>query len=206
MLRYPQVGELLRIRLTAVHMPNETKQKFLAELEARFGAIQKLDGSLSLYDVGKGAARIYIRYSKIHSRNQAFFGLRTDDLRKLEGRSSAICFLWDQQSEPLVVPYAEYDDVFHSITPARDGQFKAQVYLQASGTELYLAGAGRFNVEGRFGWRQLESLIDQSRLTESLKLSHSQVQTLLGSIGAAKGYHVWIPDNDRTRLDWSVAA
>jgi len=35
-------------------------------------------------------------------------------------------------------------------------------------------------------------------------LSHSQVQTLLGGIGAAKGFEIWIPPNDRAKLDWSL--
>lgn len=31
-----------------------------------------------------------------------------------------------------------------------------------------------------------------------------QIQTLLGSIGAAKGYSIWIPKNDRGKLDWNL--
>lgn len=187
-------------------MSNETKQNFLNELRDRFGELHKLEGSLSLFDVGKGAERIYIRYSKIHARKSAFFGLRIDDLRKLEGRASAICFLWEGQTQPLIVPFSSYEEVFHSLDPARDGQYKVQVYPQPSGTELYIAGAGRFNVEAWFGWQELEHLLDQSRLGPPVELSHSQVQTLLGSIGATKGYHIWIPDNDRGRLDWTVAS
>jgi len=37
------------------------------------------------------------------------------------------------------------------------------------------------------------------------EFSHSQIQTLIGSIGAIKGYSVWIPVNDRNKLDWNVA-
>jgi hypothetical protein len=89
--------------------------------------------------------------------------------------------------------------------PARDGQYKVQVYLQDDGTELYIARAGRFNVEGHFGWSELESLIDSARLRPVPELSHSQVQTLLGAIGAAKSYDVWVPPSDRAKLDWSIA-
>jgi len=35
-------------------------------------------------------------------------------------------------------------------------------------------------------------------------LSHPQVQTLLGAIGTAKDFDVWVPLNDRSGLDWSL--
>ncbi|MGB7911895.1 MAG: hypothetical protein WCF59_06690, partial [Desulfobaccales bacterium] len=61
-----------------------------------------------------------------------------------------------------------------------------------------------FNIEAFFGWEQLNSIIDKSQLTNIPVLSHEQVQTLLGSIGAAKGYNIWIPKNDRGKLDWNL--
>jgi len=185
-------------------MANITKADFLEELSKRYGNIHKLPSSLSLYDLGEGAGRVYIRYSKVHSRRQAFYGLRKKDLQKLEGRASAICLLWEDQAEPLFVPYSEYEEIFQSLSPAEDGQYKVQVFIQEEGSDLYIANAGRFNVEAYFGWEQLDSLINQSQLTDFPDLSHVQVQTLLGSIGATKGYHIWIPKNDRARLDWTI--
>jgi type II restriction enzyme len=38
------------------------------------------------------------------------------------------------------------------------------------------------------------------------ELNHVQVQTLLGSIGAAKGFDIWIPSNDRAKLDWALTS
>jgi hypothetical protein len=77
-------------------MANETKADFLEELSQRYGSIRKLENSLSLYEVGDGGARIYIRYSKVHRRNQTFYGLREEDLKKLEGYPAVVCFLWDK--------------------------------------------------------------------------------------------------------------
>jgi len=185
-------------------MANLIKEGFLNDLKKRFGNIRKLDDSLSLYDIGNGAGRVYIRYSKVHSRGQTFYGLRQKDLQKLEGQTSVICFLWQDQKDPIILPYSDFEEVFHSISPASDGQYKVQIFLQDSGTDLYIANAGRFNVEAFFGWEQLESLIDKSHLTSFPTLSHVQVQTLLGSIGAAKGYNIWIPKNDRGKLDWNL--
>jgi len=185
-------------------MANVTKEEFLSELRGRYGNIHKLDASRSLYDLGNGAGRVYIRYSKVHSRGQAFYGLRNEDLRRLEGQPAVICFLWLGQTEPLLVPYSAFEDVFRSVSPASDGQYKVQVFSQDSGCDLYIANAGRFNVEAYFGWEQLDSIIAKSQLTTYPDLSHVQVQTLLGSIGTIKGYDIWIPKNDRVRLDWSL--
>src|SRR5574341_1820876 len=117
-------------------MPNPTKQKILGDLAGRSGKLQRLGDSRSLYEVNDGLARIYVRYSKVHDRGQTFYGLRDQDLRELEGRNSFICFIWDDCIEPVLVPFAEYEDVFHDLTPAGDGQYKAQLYFQDSGTEL----------------------------------------------------------------------
>ena len=186
-------------------MANETKTAFLKELNERYGSLRKLGRSQSLFEIGDGVARIYIRYSKVHSENRTFYGLREEDLQELEGHPSLVCFLWNDQVEPLLVPFSEYEDVFQSTSPAGDGQYKAQVYLQDDGTELYIAKAGRFNVEGHFGWGELEALVDSARLGTVPEFSHSQMQTFLGAIGAAKSYDIWIPPSDRVKLDWSVA-
>jgi hypothetical protein len=185
-------------------MANVIKKGFLNDLKKRFGNIRKLDDSLSLYDIGNGAARVYIRYSKVHTRGQTFYGLRQKDLQKLEGQPSVICFLWQDQKEPIILPYSDFEEVFHSLSPASDGQYKVQIFLQDVGSDLYIANAGRFNIEAFFGWDQLYSLIDNSKLTDFPALSHVQVQTLIGSIGAAKGYNIWIPRNDRGKLDWNL--
>jgi hypothetical protein len=44
-------------------MPKEAKVAFLEQLEKRFGKIEKLPNSLSLYDVGKGAGQIFLTQS-----------------------------------------------------------------------------------------------------------------------------------------------
>ena len=160
-------------------MANEPKTAFLKELAERYGSLRKLGRSQSLFEIGDGAARVYIRYSKVHGENRTFYGLREQDLQELEGRPSLICFLWNGQTEPLLVPFSEYEEVFQSTSPAGDGQYKAQVYLQDDGTELYIAKAGRFNVEGHFGWGEMEALIDSARLGTVPEFSHSQMQTLL---------------------------
>jgi len=185
-------------------MANDTKDHFLTEFRNRFGRLHRLGKSRSLFEVGDGAVRIYIRYSKVHPKGKTFFGLRKEDLLQLEGHRSFICFLWNNQQEPLFVPYSDYEDVFRAISPAGDGQYKAQVYLQEEGSEFYIARVGRFSAESYFGWNYITSQMETAKITEIPALSHSQVQTLIGSIGLSKGFDVWIPRNDRGKLDWSL--
>jgi len=90
------------------------------------------------------------------------------------------------------------------MAPAGDGQYKVQIYLQDDGTELYIARAGRFNVEAHFGWSQLEDMTCIAPVEAVPILSHSQIQTLLGAIGGAKSFDIWIPSSDRAKLDWAI--
>jgi len=186
-------------------MPNNVKAGFLRLLADRYGYLKKLEGSQSLYELAGGKARVYIRYSGVHRGNRTFFGLREQDLRSLQGQPSVICFLWGLAKEPLVVPYSEYEEVFDSLPPAGDGQYKVQIYLEEEGTELYVARAGRFNVDAHLGWGALDAITSGESAKVPPDLSHCQVQTLLGSIGALKGFDIWVPLVDRNRLDWNIA-
>ena len=185
-------------------MSGKERDRFLAELGRRYGPISKLAHTQSLYELGESRCRLYIRYSRMHARSRTFFGLRREDLRQLEGHMAFLAFLWDGQAEPLLVPSAEFEEVFAETQPASDGQFKVQIYPREDATVLYVARAGRFNVDGYFGWLQLDAAMKGSRVYPAL--SHTQVQTLLGAIGAAKQFDVWVPIGDRPRLDWSLTS
>ena len=185
-------------------MANLQKAKVLEILRKRFGEVRQVKGSQSLFVVGKEAARIYFRYSKVHARGRTFFGLREADLRQLGGHNAFLCFLLGGDSAPLFGPYADFEAVFHNALPAKDGQYKAQLYTAKGMRELYVARQGRFNVEGYVGFEILERSMDSRRVQEARKLNHSQVQTLLAGIGHIKGYEVWIPGNDVGKLDWAM--
>lgn len=185
-------------------MPNVRKAELLATLRNRFGELHAIGESHSLFAVGQDAARVYVRYSKVHPHGLTFFGLREVDLRQLEGHNSFLCFLVDDGSPPLFVPYADFEEVFKGAETAADGQYKVQVFSQHQGTELYVARMGRFNVEGYAGFEGLSDSLDAKRLRKPVNLNHSQVQTLLAGIGHMKGYEVFVPANDRGKLDWSI--
>jgi hypothetical protein len=185
-------------------MANPAKSNILGELRQRFGDVRKLAGSESLFVIGDEAARIYFRYSKVHAGGRTFFGLRELDLRQLEGHNSFLCFLLNDDSLPLFVPFSDFEEVFSSAQPARDGQYKAQLLTRADSLELYVARQGRFNLEAYVGFETLERGIESRQLRQTQDFSHSQVQRLLASIGFLKGYQVYVPEYDCGKLDWAL--
>ena len=179
------------------------REAFLRELGERAGEPKRLGRSRSMLELGDGQAYVYVRYSRLHPKGQTFYGLRDEDLRELAGRTAFLALLWDGQDEPLLLPLAEFGELFDDAGAAADGQVKAQVYLRDDEpTELYVARAGRHNVEAYFGWEPLLSALADAR-DETPELVHEQVQTLLGAIGDARGLDVWIPPNDRSKMDWT---
>jgi hypothetical protein len=154
--------------------------------------------------LGDDAARVYIRYSKVHPRGRAFFGLRDVDLRQLEGHNSFLCFLLDDGSAPVFAPYADFEEIFRIAQVAEDGQYKVQLRSDGNSREMYIARQGRFNIEGYVGFDTLAQSLDASHLRDVCELSHSQVQTLLAAIGNIKGYEILVPNNNVGYLDWSL--
>src|SRR5438309_8064857 len=153
-------------------MANSTTPQVVAEMQASFGEMRRLPGSNSMFVVGNEAARVYFRYSKVHGRGQAFFGLRQVDLRQLEGHNSFIALLTNDGSAPVFLPYAAFEGVFHDMSPASDGQYKAQL-LQDHGTrELYIPKRGRFNVNAYTGLETVRQSIEAVRLRGRLDLTH----------------------------------
>lgn len=185
-------------------MANPFKLALLREVSNRLGEIKKLAGSESLFEIGRDAARLYVRYSKVHKNGRTFFGLREFDLRRLEGYNSYICFLFDDSSPPIFLPFVQFEEVFRGAKVAAGGQYKAQVDRDARGRELYLARRGRFNLEGYVGFEVLERGIRAHQLRPALNLSHCQIQSLLAGIGHSKGYDIFVPLNDRDGMDWAL--
>lgn len=183
-----------------------TREDFLSNLIKKAGSLSRFEGSRSLFKIDGTDVVIYIRYSKVHGKGKTFYGLREKDLEKLESFPSLICLLWEGQKEPLLIPYQDFEEVFQTLTPASDGQYKCQVLFESEGIELYIARAGRFNVEGFSGWHMLEDSIAQKSPEQIPQLSHGQVQTLQGGIGNTKGFDIWIPAYDRGKLDWGLTS
>lgn len=183
-------------------MANKHKTDLLTAIERHLGAVARLPGSQSLIET-QGGIRIYLRYSKIHRKEVAFYGLRQVDLNLLEGHHSYLCFFTDSEP-PLFIPYSDFEAVIRQSPLAADGQYKVQIVHDSSSKELYLPRVGHFNVDAFGGLEAVSSAENQGSRNFVLALNHCQAQTLLGGIGALKGYAVYIPPNNVDLLDWAL--
>ena len=122
----------------------------------------------------------------------------------LDGRNSVICFLWQNQEEPLAIPYEDYQELFASTQPVGDGQYKVRLFFRSDQIELDVGKVGRFSVTAHTGWERFAEQIGRLEENVPADLSHSQVQSILAGIGQMKGYDLWIPPHDREGLDRSL--
>jgi hypothetical protein len=166
------------------------KAGVLTELERRFGKAHRMEKSQSLFHFAAADVLVYFRYSKVHNRNTLFYGLRSDDLRQLEGRRAVICFLWSGQSEPIFLPFHEYEEIFRNAKPARDGQFKVHLRIGADGVDFSLPKVGRFSLDPYFGWEALDSALPSQSQRHLPPMSHTQIQLWLAAIGTLRNYDV----------------
>lgn len=186
-------------------MSNIFVQNIINKINNDFGNLIKIGNGNSLFQISSNEAIIYFRYSKLFlsgKYEKTFYGLRQEDIKLLQGKKSFICFVWNKDDTPLLIPFSNYESYFLDTSPSSDGQYKTQIYFKPTGTELYIANIGKFNVDSFYGINQLYNL-KQNNL-KLPKLSHSQVQSLLGAIGIKKGYELWFPSKDRLKLDNTI--
>jgi hypothetical protein len=186
-------------------MAKGPKDEVLRTVRQMFGQVSKISNGNSLFSVANGAARIYFRYSKVHKNGRTFFGVRKFDIRSLEGHNSYICFVTDNGSQPVMLPFADFEELFRQAQPATDGQYKVQIDFGKGPLELYVPKQGRFNVEAYIGLDLLQRSLDASKTRETRSFTHCEVQTLLAEIGQLKGYDVFVPASDVGRVRWSEA-
>jgi len=140
-----------------------------------------------MFVVGNDEARVYLRYSKIHSGSHAFFGLRQADLRELEGRNSFLCFFTNDGSPPIFVPYADFEEVFRSAEVAGDGQYKVQlVSIGGLGNFIFRASDGLTLTDIPASKRSRNNAPETAQGTGAFAVALPGPDTLAG-IGRAKG-------------------
>ena len=183
-------------------MPNNFVKNIIDRISLNFGQMRKKGSGNSLYEISSNDVIIYFRYSKLTQRGKmqsCFYGLRKEDIKLLSNRNSFICFVWDNCTEPVLIPFKNFEYSFGLFPPSSDGQYKAHIFFKQSGTEFYLANVGKFNVDSFIGLNQLYDIGTNKLITPVL--SHSQVQSLIGAIGLRKGFELWYPENDRLKID-----
>lgn len=186
-------------------MPNKFVQSILENLSDEYGTLKKIGDGNSLFEISSNNALVYFRYSKVTKKGQissTFFGLRNSDLKFLQGTNSFICFVWDDERSPILLPYNHFESYLSMYEPSNDGQYKVQIYIKPTSTEFYIARVGKFNVDSYYGLNRLKEV--SSKKIKLPNLTHSQIQTIIGAIGIKKGFDIWYPLNDRNSLNYSV--
>lgn len=183
-------------------MVNEYKNNILNQLEDKYGKIKHIGNGNSLFLVESVNVVVYIRYSKILSRDNAFYGLRKEDISLMSKQKSYICFLTNNKDYNVVLPFQQFETYFDNSKPASDGQFKIIINFKPTGVELYIANIGKFNVEIYVGFDKLFNI--KTLKTPIPKLTHSDVKSLISSIGISKGFSVWVPTNDKIKLNKNI--
>lgn len=189
-------------------MANTYTQKIIQLVENKFGKLKRIGDGYSLYYVPSTDIILYFRYSKISftSKTQkvkkGFFGLRKEDIALMQGKKSFICLITDDDSKNLYIPFQQFESYFLEINPSKDGQYKVLPFYKPTGNDIYFAGIGKFNSENFNDVNNILNIYDiQMQIPD---LSHTQVQSLISSIGIKKGYNVWIPESDKIKIDNNI--
>jgi hypothetical protein len=186
-------------------MANIFVQNIIEKIKTDFGSLKRVGDGNSLFEVSSINTLIYFRYSKITpvgKYTKAFYGLRKEDIKLLQGKKSFICFVTDNPEKTILIPFGKYEEYFVNVEPSADGQYKTLPFFKPTGTELYFANIGKFNVDSYFGLSQLYEIGKQKLSVPTL--SHTQVQSLIGAIGIKKGFDLWYPANDKLKIDRTI--
>jgi hypothetical protein len=187
-------------------MANDRRIKVINKVREKYGSVKNIGDGYSLYYIPTADFILYFRYSKITKTGKnikkTFYGLRKDDITLMRGKKSYLCFLTDDETKDIVIPFGQFEHYFIDVSPSADGQYKAFTIFKPTGTELYFNNIGKFNAENYLGTDILLNLEKSNLLIP--ELNHSQVQSLIGSIGIGKGYDIWIPQNDKIKIDRSI--
>jgi hypothetical protein len=187
-------------------MSNEYRIKIISKLKEKYGGIENIGDGFSLVYIPAINSIIYFRYSKISYSGKVttktFYGLRKNDIDLMQGKKAFICFLTDDATKDIVIPFQQFENYFSAISPSSDGQYKASTIFKPTGAEFYLNNVGKFNAENYLGIKRLFNIEVNNIIVPTL--THSQLQSLVGSIGIKKGYDIWFPQNDKNKIDNSI--
>jgi hypothetical protein len=187
-------------------MANRYYKNILEKIETTLGQLKRIGSGYTLYYVPSVDIILYFRYSKISvaSKNvlKAFYGLRQEDITLMQSKKSFLCLITDDETKNLFIPFQQFESYFLEIEPSNDGQYKTLSFFKPTGKEIYFAGIGKFNAEA---YSSLNAILNISKTKTPIpQLTHSQIQSLIGSIGIKKGYDIWYPDSDKSNIDFKI--
>jgi len=189
-------------------MANIYYQKVIEKIEESFGKPKRIGSGYTLFHFPSADIIVYLRYSKISvaSKNvlKAFYGLRKEDIDLMQSKKSFICLITNDESKNLFIPFQQFASYFSITKPSNDGQYKTLSFFKQTGAEIYFSGIGKFSAEP---YLDINNILNVSKNKKPIPdLTHSQIQSLIGSIGISKGYNVWYPESDRSKIDFNIVS
>jgi hypothetical protein len=189
-------------------MANIYYQKVIEKIEESFGKPKRIGSGYTLFHFPSADIIVYLRYSKISvaSKNvlKAFYGLRKEDIDLMQSKKSFICLITNDESKNLFIPFQQFASYFSITKPSNDGQYKTLSFFKQTGAEIYFSGIGKFSAEP---YLDINNILNVSKNKKPIPdLTHSQIQSLIGSIGISKGYNVWYPESDRCKIDFNIVS
>ncbi|CAN5705051.1 hypothetical protein BH24ACI2_BH24ACI2_10250 [soil metagenome] len=187
-------------------MPNLYVNDLLAKIQQDFGKVRKLGNGNSLYQIISNEVIIYFRYSKIlpsGKSTKAFYGLRNEELKLMQASKSFICFVWDNETSPILFPFSHFEaHLNENASLAYDDHYKVTILFNPTGTILAIPNVGKFSIDSFYSLSELYNI--QSKNIIIPEISHSKMQSIIGVIGMKKGFDIWIPASDRLALDYAI--
>ena len=188
-------------------MAKPSVTEFLARLEGELGGLRRVGDGRSLFRAPSVDTLFYIRYSKIHAGNipWAFFGLRLEDVARLRGTNAFLCFVTDSREEVYLLPFARFEHILRE-DDASGGQFKVNFHYRRGGVQASFAKRGNYSVDAYRGLSGLSVLRGVPHSTAPADITHEGMQSLLGGIGARRGFDLWFPRNDIGKIRSDIIA
>jgi hypothetical protein len=122
----------------------------------------------------------------------------------MQSKKSFICLITNDESKNLFIPFQQFASYFSITKPSNDGQYKTLSFFKQTGAEIYFSGIGKFSAEP---YLDINNILNVSKNKKTIPdLTHSKIQSLIGSIGISKGYNVWYPESDRSKIDFNIVS
>ncbi|MGH8003304.1 MAG: hypothetical protein ACRECJ_01070 [Limisphaerales bacterium] len=181
-------------------------QKFVQNLEARYGPIEKIAKGFVL-NFGNQIT-CTVRYSKIHKGNSCFYGIEQDflDSKFKEGAKSPLgvygIFIWGSEGRVFILPQKLLIERMKSAPTNR-------VHIDRHGDQYYLRISGQEPLDITSYLNNFpipiehEAPADRPMLPEPVETQeqsireHTRIQYFLIKFGKAAGYDVWVAPQDR---------
>ena len=182
-------------------MANPHVAEIKRRIENKLGELRREGDGRSLFRAASADVLFYFRYSKILRAPgkvpYAFYGLRSEDVKRLRGNNAFLCFVTDKaDSDVFLLPFARFEHLLRRDDLADDGQFKVNMYFRPGGVQALFSKQGSYAVDAYCGLDGLSAVHGAPPSPVPADMTHGGMQSILGDIGMRFGFDLWFPRSD----------